>query len=195
MGIETAAALAAAAEAAAAGGAAAAGAAGTAAATAGTALGAAETAAAVGGAAAAEAGGATLAAGSMEFANAVGSIGGDALGALVSANQGFGTMTAMESMQGMLASVQSSPLVEGLQAANSAANAEPEQPAKPYGGPTAGDPGRVNQNAALTQQSSLMQQSNNEEDELASLNTIGYQDGGRVPLSDFLSSFMSKVGG
>lgn len=141
MGIETAAALAAAAEAAAAsaGTAAAAGAAGagTAAAGAGAALGAAETAAAVGGAATAAeagAGGAALASGSMEFANAVGSIGGDALGALVSANQGFGTMTAMESIQGMYASVQASPLVEGLQAANTASAAEPEQPAKRYSG-------------------------------------------------------------
>lgn len=199
MGIETAAALGTAAAAggtaAAAGGAAAAGATALTAAELGAAgataaeLGSAAVAADAGlaGAAAAGTAGATSAIvpGSLEVANMVGAAGGDALGAFVSANGGFGTMTAAQSIGGMVEAVNASPLIEGLQTAGkamsaaSAASAQGAQPAKRYNGPQAQDPGRVNQNPGLTQTSGLMQ-GINQDDYRPNLGGLGFEDGGVI---------------
>ena len=162
MGIETAALLAAGA--------------GTAGGTAATAAG----AGALGTAAAGAAGGAGAVAGSLEAANIVGAIGGDALGAFVSANQGFGTMTVAESVAGMGAALESSPYVHALQQGMKAADQEPEQPAKQATAPAAYEQRGANQNPSLTQQSSLMQQNNSTSS--SSLDALGFADGGRVPM-------------
>lgn len=176
MGIETAALLAA--------GAGAAG--GTAATAAGVgALGTAATGAAGAGlaagttAATAAGAGAGAVAGSLEAANLVGAIGGDALGAFISANQGFGTMTAAESIAGMGAALESSPYVQALQQGMEASNQQPEQTAKQSTAPAAYEQRGPNQNPSLTQQSSLMQQNNSAG--TSSLNALGFADGGIVP--------------
>ena len=172
MGIETAALLAT--------GAGAAG--GTAATAAGVgALGAAGAAGAglAGAGAATAASGAGVVAGSLEAANLVGAIGGDALGAFISANQGFGTMTAAESIAGMGAALESSPYVQALQQGMEAADQQPEQPVKQSTAPAAYEQRGPNQNPSLTQQSSLMQQNNSTSS--SSLDALGFADGGIVP--------------
>lgn len=201
MGIETAAALG---TAAAAGGTAAAGAgaltaaelaAATATAAGGaTAASAAGTAAGLGAAGAAAAGeaaaaGATAAgasgigAGTIEAANLVGAAGGDALGAFISANQGFGTMTAAQSLGGMADAVMASPILSGAKTAASAiaplAASKPAPQAPRVGVPRATDPGRVNQNPGLTAASPLMQ-SISTRPQGANLNALGFADGGEI---------------
>lgn len=177
MGIETAAILTAAGEAAATGAAVGAGAAGATAAG----LGAGAAGAATSG----------IAAGSLEAANLVGAMGGDALGAFISANQGFGTMTAAESAMGMMSAVQDSKLVQGLSKASAAADQGQEQPAQlpaPSTGP--GTPARPNQNPGLTQASGLMQSAQGASNP-ADLGVLGFADGGQVPsnaLQELLSS-------
>ena len=131
-------------------------------------------------AATAAAGGAGVVAGSLEAANLVGAIGGDALGAFISANQGFGTMTAVESIAGMGAALESSPYVQALQQGMEAANQQPEQPAKQSTAPAAYEQRGPNQNPSLTQQSSLMQQNNSTSS--SSLDALGFADGGVVPM-------------
>ena len=143
-------------------------AAGTTAATAATAAG-----------ASAAASGAGVVAGSLEAANLVGAIGGDALGAFISANQGFGTMTAAESIAGMGAALESSPYVQALQQGMEAADQQPEQPVKQSTAPAAYEQRGPNQNPSLTQQSSLMQENNSVG--TASLDALGFADGGIVP--------------
>lgn len=143
-------------------------AAGTTAATAATAAG-----------AGAAASGAGVVAGSLEAANLVGAIGGDALGAFISANQGFGTMTAAESIAGMGAALESSPYVQALQQGMDAANQQPEQPVKQSTAPAAYEQRGPNQNPSLTQQSPLMQQNNSVSS--SSLDALGFADGGIVP--------------
>lgn len=168
MGIETAAILAAAGEAAAVPAAAVgAGAAGA-------------TAAGVGAGAGAAASG--IAAGSLEAANLVGAMGGDALGAFISANQGFGTMTAAESAMGMMSAVQDSKLVQGLSQASSAADQSEPQAQRPAASTGPGAAARPNQNPGLTQASSLMQPSQGSSNP-ADLGVLGFADGGRVPLA------------
>ena len=152
----------------------AAGAAGAAGAGAGLAAG--TTAATAAGAAASGAG---VVAGSLEAANLVGAIGGDALGAFISANQGFGTMTAAESIAGMGAALESSPYVQALQQGMEAADQQPEQPVKQSTAPAAYEQRGPNQNPSLTQQSSLMQQNNSTSS--SSLDALGFADGGIVP--------------
>lgn len=125
---------------------------------------------------AAEAAGAV--AGSLEAANAVGMLGGDALGAFISANQGWGTMTMAESMQGFMGALGESPVIQGLMAADEAANQEEEPPAR-SSAPAAYDVQRPNQGADLTQSSSLMMQDNYGES--SALAGLGFEDGGRVP--------------
>lgn len=173
MGIETAALIAAAAEA------------GTAAAAAGASTAAAGLTAAevaAGAATAAEAGGAVaagsgIAAGSLEAANVVGALGGDALGAFISANQGFGTMTAMESIQGMGAALSDSPLIQGMQQAAKAPEGEQTTVVKSSGPPQ--QPTRPNQNPGLT--NSTLQNSPSKDAGAASLAALGFADGGIVP--------------
>ena len=131
-------------------------------------------------AAGAAAGGAGAIAGSLEAANLVGAIGGDALGAFISANQGFGTMTAAESIAGMGAALESSPYVQALQQGMEAADQQPEQPVKQSTAPAAYEQRGPNQNPSLTQQSSLMQQNNSTSS--SSLDALGFADGGRVPM-------------
>ena len=131
-------------------------------------------------AATAAAGGAGAVAGSLEAANLVGAIGGDALGAFISANQGFGTMTAAESIAGMGAALESSPYVQALQQGMEAANQQPEQTAKQSTAPAAYEQRGPNQNPSLTQQSSLMQQNNSTSS--SSLDALGFADGGVVPM-------------
>ena len=131
-------------------------------------------------AATAAASGAGVVAGSLEAANLVGAIGGDALGAFISANQGFGTMTAAESIAGMGAALESSPYVQALQQGMEAANQEPEQPVKQSTAPAAYEQRGPNQNPSLTQQSSLMQQNNSTSS--SSLDALGFADGGTVPM-------------
>ena len=149
----------------------------TAAGAAGAGLAAGTTAATAAGATAAGAG---AVAGSLEAANLVGAIGGDALGAFISANQGFGTMTAVESIAGMGAALESSPYVQALQQGMDAANQQPEQPVKQSTAPAAYEQRGPNQNPSLTQQSSLMQQNNSTSS--SSLDALGFADGGRVPM-------------
>ena len=132
------------------------------------------------GAATAAAGGAGAIAGSLEAANLVGAIGGDALGAFISANQGFGTMTAAESIAGMGAALESSPYVQALQQGMEASNQQPEQPVKQSTAPAAYEQRGPNQNPSLTQQSSLMQQNNSTSS--SSLDALGFANGGRVPM-------------
>ena len=127
----------------------------------------------------AAAGGAGAIAGSLEAANLVGAIGGDALGAFISANQGFGTMTAAESIAGMGAALESSPYVQALQQGMEAADQQPEQPVKQSTAPAAYEQRGPNQNPSLTQQSSLMQQNNSTSS--SSLDALGFADGGIVP--------------
>lgn len=127
----------------------------------------------------AAASGAGVVAGSLEAANLVGAIGGDALGAFISANQGFGTMTAAESIAGMGAALESSPYVQALQQGMEAANQQPEQTAKQSTAPAAYEQRGPNQNPSLTQQSSLMQQNNSTSS--SSLDALGFADGGIVP--------------
>ena len=146
---------------------------------AGTAGATAATAATAAGAGAA-ASGAGAVAGSLEAANLVGAIGGDALGAFISANQGFGTMTAAESIAGMGAALESSPYVQALQQGMDAANQQPEQPVKQSTAPAAYEQRGPTQNPSLTQQSSLMQQNNSTSS--SSLDALGFADGGRVPM-------------
>ena len=135
------------------------------------------------GAAAAE--GAGVAAGSLEAANLVGAIGGDSLGAFISANQGFGTMSAMESVQGMLASVQSSPIVQGIEKVAGAGKDDQTQ-VKISNAPQAGQVTRPNQNPGLTQQSGLMQ--SQDRNTASSLAPLGFADGGQVPALDALKA-------
>ena len=150
-----------------------------------TAATAAESAGAVAaGAAAAE--GAGVAAGSLEAANLVGALGGDSLGAFISANQGFGTMSAMESMQGMLASVQSSPIVQGIEKAAGAGKREGDTQVKVANAPQASQVTRPNQNPGLTQQSGLMQAQ--DRNTASSLTPLGFADGGQVPALDALKA-------
>ena len=130
----------------------------------------------------AAASGAGVVAGSLEAANLVGAIGGDALGAFISANQGFGTMTAAESIAGMGAALESSPYVQALQQGMEAADQQPEQPEQPVKqstAPAAYEQRGPNQNPSLTQQSSLMQQNNSTSS--SSLDALGFADGGIVP--------------
>ena len=127
----------------------------------------------------AAASGAGAVAGSLEAANLVGAIGGDALGAFISANQGFGTMTAAESIAGMGAALESSPYVQALQQGMEAADQQPEQPVKQSTAPAAYEQRGPNQNPSLTQQSSLMQQNNSTSS--SSLDALGFADGGIVP--------------
>ena len=176
MGIETAALLAAGAGAAGGTAATAAGVGALGAAGAGAGLAAGTTAATAAGAAASGAG---VVAGSLEAANLVGAIGGDALGAFISANQGFGTMTAAESIAGMGAALESSPYVQALQQGMEAADQQPEQPVKQSTAPAAYEQRGPNQNPSLTQQSSLMQQNNSTSS--SSLDALGFADGGIVP--------------
>ena len=150
----------------------------TAAGAAGAGLAAGTTAATAAGAGAA-ASGAGAVAGSLEAANLVGAIGGDALGAFISANQGFGTMTAAESIAGMGAALESSPYVQALQQGMEAADQQPEQPVKQSTAPAAYEQRGPNQNPSLTQQSSLMQQNNSASS--SSLDALGFADGGIVP--------------
>ena len=154
-----------------------AGLAGAGAAGAGLAAGTAGATAAAGAGAAASGAGAV--AGSLEAANLVGAIGGDALGAFISANQGFGTMTAAESIAGMGAALESSPYVQALQQGMEASNQQPEQQAKQSTAPAAYEQRGANQNPSLTQQSSLMQQNNSASS--SSLDALGFADGGIVP--------------
>lgn len=149
-------------------------------ATAAGAAGAAGAGLAAGTTAATAASGAGVVAGSLEAANLVGAIGGDALGAFISANQGFGTMTAAESIAGMGAALESSPYVQALQQGMEAVNQEPEQPVKQSTAPAAYEQRGPNQNPSLTQQSSLMQQNNSVSS--SSLDALGFADGGRVPM-------------
>ena len=128
----------------------------------------------------AAASGAGVVAGSLEAANLVGAIGGDALGAFISANQGFGTMTAAESIAGMGAALESSPYVQALQQGMEAADQQPEQPVKQSTAPAAYEQRGPNQNPSLTQQSSLMQQNNSTSS--SSLDALGFADGGIVPV-------------
>ena len=214
MGVETAAILAAAASSAgtagaatAAGGALAAGAAGTAAA-AGSAAAAGATAAGAAGSAAAgltaaeagmaaatiaegagaaagtAAGSTGVAAGSLEAANMVGAIGGDALGAFVSANQGFGTMTAAESVAGFGASLQSSPLVQGLQQANTASSAAPEEQAPTINMAPMTPTERPNQDMSLTQPGGGGGGMSAATQQASSLSPLGFANGGQVPQND-----------
>ena len=127
----------------------------------------------------AAASGAGAVAGSLEAANLVGAIGGDALGAFISANQGFGTMTVAESVAGMGAALESSPYVQALQQGMEAADQQPEQPVKQSTAPAAYEQRGPNQNPSLTQQSSLMQQNNSTSS--SSLDALGFADGGIVP--------------
>ena len=121
-----------------------------------------------------------MVAGSLEAANLVGAIGGDALGAFISANQGFGTMTVAESVAGMGAALESSPYVQALQQGMEATGQESEQQAKQSTAPAAYEQRGPNQNPSLTQQSSLMQQNNSTSS--SSLDALGFADGGRVPM-------------
>ncbi len=123
-----------------------------------------------------------IAAGSLEAANLVGAMGGDALGAFISANQGFGTMTAAESAMGMMSAVQDSKLVQGLSKASSAADQGEPQAQRPAPSTGPGAAARPNQNPGLTQASSLMQPSQGPSNP-ADLGVLGFADGGRVPLA------------
>lgn len=139
-------------------------------------LGAAGAGATAGALGAAEAAGAV--AGSLEAANAVGMLGGDALGAFISANQGWGTMTMAESLQGFMGALGESPVIQGLMAADEAAN-QGEEPPTQSTAPAAYDVQRPNQGADLTQSSSLMMQDNYGES--SALAGLGFEDGGLVP--------------
>ena len=128
---------------------------------------------------AAEVAGSGIAAGSLEAANMVGAIGGDALGAFISANQGFGTMTAMESMAGLAGAINQSPIVQGITKAGEAGQGGEQQAQRPA--PNVGpETSRPNQNPGLTQSSSLMQ-SAQQASNPASLGVLGFADGGQVP--------------
>jgi hypothetical protein len=122
---------------------------------------------------AAEAAGAV--AGSLEAANAVGMLGGDAMGAFISANQGWGTMTMAESMQGFMGALGESPVIQGLMTADEAAN-QGEEPPTQSTAPAAYDVQRPNQGADLTQSSALMLQDNY--DDSSELAGLGFEDGG-----------------
>ena len=134
------------------------------------------------GAGAAGAAASGIAAGSLEAANLVGAMGGDALGAFISANQGFGTMTAAESAMGMMSAVQDSKLVLGLSKASSAADQDEPQAQRPAPSTGPGATARPNQNPGLTQASALMQPSQGPSNP-ADLGVLGFADGGRVPLA------------
>lgn len=124
--------------------------------------------------------GTAIAPGSLEFANAVGAIGGDSLGAFISANGGFGTMTGAQSLMGAASAIGDSPIIsalgKGMDAASSGQSKQAALPA-PNTGP--GATARPNQNPGLTQQSALMQptQKSAGADPLAA---VGFADGGEV---------------
>lgn len=122
--------------------------------------------------------------GSLEAANLVGALGGDALGTFIAANQGFGTMTAAESLGASTLAQIMNP--EGIvqqagKAASASGEGEPQaQRPAPSTGP--GATARPNQNPGLTQASSLMQPSQGPSNP-ADLGVLGFADGGRVPLA------------
>ncbi len=167
--------------------------AGTAAATtAGTAGAAAGLGAASAAGAGAAAGGAGAVAGSLEAANVVGALGGDALGAFISANQGWGTMTAAESIQGFMGALAESPVIQGMQAA-SAAN-QPEAPDPGLHMHPAQEMRGANQTPSLLQQSDLMRQDSSADVQyLTGLGTLGFEDGGRVPTNRLQQMFPNNI--
>ena len=137
-----------------------------------------EGAGALGAGLAATEGATALTAGSLEAANLVGAMGGDALGAFVAANQGFGTMTAAESAMGLMGAIKESPIVQAMTAAPNGQGGEQQaQRPAPNVGP---ETSRPNQNPGLTQSSSLMQ-SAQQASNPASLGVLGFADGGQVP--------------
>lgn len=145
-------------------------------------------AALAGGTAGALGSGSAIAAGSLEAANLVGAVGGDALGAFISANQGFGTMTAMESAAGFMSALGESPVFSGIKDATKAANSQQQaEPAKKSTAPVAYDVNRPNQNPGLTQ--STLGPSQNAG--TASLDALGFENGGIVP--DLTSLFPDNI--
>lgn len=126
--------------------------------------------------------GTAIAPGSLEFANAVGAIGGDSLGAFISANGGFGTMTGAESILGAASAIGDSPVVsalgKGMDAANAGQSKQQASLPAPNTGP--GATARPNQNPGLTQQSALMQPMQSTHTSADPLAAVGFADGGEV---------------